>query len=149
MPAFVFASLVSVGLMLVSVMIFYEILAHWWGFLPRLKSHRRTQILLTLLVVFLCHTLVIWLFGACYYLLAQQDFGDLQGNIQHGLLDYVYFSGESYSSLGLGDVYPTGGLRMLIAVEALLGLILIGWTVAYTYVFTERYLLQHYDPEKH
>lgn len=46
----------------------------------------------------------------------------------------------SYSSLGLGDVYPVGGIQLLVGVEVITGLILIGWTITYTFIVTERYL---------
>ena len=67
-------------------------------------------------------------------------FGEISGTVGHGMMDYVYFSAVTYSSLGLGDVYPTGGLRMLCAVEAIMGLLLIGWTVTFTYLVTDKYL---------
>lgn len=141
MMSFLVASLVSLGLILICVTIFYEILAHVWVRLPRLKNRPRTQILLTIVSSFVGHTAAIWVFGLSYYLLANHaGFGDLQGNVEHHFLDYIYFSGETYSSLGLGDVYLTGDLRLLIAVEAILGLILIGWTITFTYIVTDKYL---------
>ena len=51
-----------------------------------------------------------------------------------GFLDYLYFSSVTYTSLGLGDVFPVGHLRFLTGVEALNGLVLIAWTGAFTYL---------------
>ncbi len=141
MESFLIASLISLALIVVSVILFYEILAHVWLWLPKIEGKPALQILLTILAAFVGHTIVIWIFGLTYYALANHaGFGSLGGAV-HGIRDYVYFSGVTYSSLGLGDVYPTGDMRMLIAVEVILGLILIGWTITFTYLFTEKYLV--------
>ena len=41
-------------------------------------------------------------------------------------------------SLGLGDVWPHGPIRLLTGIEALNGLILIAWSASYTYSFHEK-----------
>ena len=48
--------------------------------------------------------------------------------------EYVYFSAVSYTSLGLGDIYPTGGLRLVTGAEALLGLLMIAWSASFAYL---------------
>ena len=40
-------------------------------------------------------------------------------------MDVFYFSLVSYTSLGLGDIVPTGHLRFVAGVEALNGFLLI------------------------
>lgn len=145
---FLAASAISAGLIVVCVAAFYEIMAHVWLVLPRLEGRPRTQILFTVLASFVGHTIAVWAFALAYYVLVNQlGFGALTGHTDHNLLDYVYFSVVSYSSLGLGDVAPTGGLRLLVGVEAILGLILIGWTITFTYIVTEKYLVHR--REKH
>lgn len=147
MENFFIAAGISLGLILLCTAVFYEVLAHIWVNLPRFEGHRRTQILGTILATFVAHTACVWLFGGVYYLLDRSfQFGSLGGNTGHGLMDYVYFSAVSYSSLGLGDVYPTGGLQLLVGVEALLGLVMIGWTVTFTYIVTEKYLFHRRNP---
>ena len=37
----------------------------------------------------------------------------------------VYFSVVSYTTLGIGDIYPLAGLRLLAGVESLAGLLMI------------------------
>jgi len=150
MQSFLLASVISLGLILCCVAIFYEILAHVWVTLPRLDNHPRKQILFTLVASFFGHTLCVWIFGLSYYCLDTVfAYGTLKGEVTKGVLDYVYFSGVSYSSLGLGDVVPTGGLQLLVGVEAILGLILIGWTVTFTYLVTEKYLFHRRKPDHH
>lgn len=145
---FLIASGISAVLILMCAAFFYEILAHVWVRLPQLEGRPRTQILFTLFSAFIGHTVCIWIFGASYFALDQLAFGSLKGDITHHLMDYVYFSGVTYTSLGLGDVVPTGGLTLLVGVEALLGLILIGWSVTFTYLVTEKYLFHRRNPHR-
>jgi hypothetical protein len=51
----------------------------------------------------------------------------------------MYFSAETYTSVGYGDVVPVGHVRLLAGIEALNGLVLIGWTASYTYIAMERF----------
>lgn len=139
---FFIASILSLGLVVFCVAVFYEIMAHVWLLLPRLEGRPRTQILFTVLASFVGHTVAVWAFALMYFVLVNHlGFGELTGHTDHNILDYVYFSVVSYSSLGLGDVAPTGGLRLLVGVEAITGLILIGWTITFTYIVTEKYLM--------
>ncbi len=141
MHNFLIAALVSFGLITFCVAVFYEIMAHVWVLLTRLEGCPRTQIFVTVMSSFAAHTIAVWAFGLVYYGLSNWfHFGALEGKIDHEILDYIYFSVVSYSSLGLGDVYPVGGLQLLVGVEAITGLILIGWTITYTFIVTERYL---------
>ncbi len=50
-----------------------------------------------------------------------------------------YFSTETFTSLGFGDMMPVGPIRMLAGIEALNGLLLIGWSASYLYIAMERY----------
>ncbi len=141
MQSFLIASGISVVLIVMCVMAMFEIMAHVWAVLPRLEGYLRLQILLTVLASFVGHTLTIWIFGLSYYGLEHYaGFGSLSGVGHKALLDYVYFSGVAYSSLGLGDLVPTGDMRLLIAVEVVLGLIFIGWTITFSYLVIEKYM---------
>lgn len=51
----------------------------------------------------------------------------------------LYFSASTYASLGLGDIAPLGDFRMLAVVEVLNGLVLIGWTISFTYLAMETF----------
>ncbi len=142
------AGLISIALIVLCVMIFFESLAHTWARLHRLQGRLRMQILLTTFVIFAAHTLCIWLFGGAYYMLEHvTELGRLHGNHDQDFLSYVYFSATTYSSLGFGDVYPEGWLRMIAAAEVIMGLLLIGWSVTFTYLVTQEYLVHR--KEKH
>jgi hypothetical protein len=53
------------------------------------------------------------------------------------------FSAVTYTSLGLGDYYPTRNLWLIAGVEALNGLVLIGWSASFTYLAMETYWPLH------
>jgi hypothetical protein len=55
------------------------------------------------------------------------------------LLDSVYFSAVCYTTLGLGDIVPTGAIRFLVGTESLTGFVLITWSASFTFVEMERY----------
>ena len=59
------------------------------------------------------------------------------------LVDYAYYSTVAYTTLGLGDLVPTGGLRILTGIESLNGFILITWTASFTYLAMEKFWGQH------
>jgi hypothetical protein len=54
-------------------------------------------------------------------------------------MNCLYFSAETFTSLGFGDVTPVGPIRLLAGLEALNGLLLIGWSASFTYIAMERF----------
>lgn len=124
------------------VALFYEVMAHVWMLLPRYEGRPRIQIFITVFGIFLAHTLCIWLFGVSFYTMEHLlHLGKLIGSHNEDLVAYIYFTASTYTTVGFGDLYPSGALRMLSSVAALTGLLLIGWSVAFTYVMTDRYLV--------
>lgn len=65
-------------------------------------------------------------------------FVDLAGQVPDHFLSYLYFSTTSYTSLGIGDVFPLEGLRLLTGIETINGLILITWSAAFTYFSVQK-----------
>ena len=58
---------------------------------------------------------------------------------QHGILDSVYYSFTSYTTLGFGDIEPSGAIRFVTGMESLTGLVLITWTASFIFIEMERY----------
>jgi hypothetical protein len=61
------------------------------------------------------------------------DVGDVVGAREFSGMDYFYYSAETFTALGSGDLSATGGLRLMASIEPLNGLVLIAWTGAFTY----------------
>jgi hypothetical protein len=62
------------------------------------------------------------------------QFGTLSGDGIPTFQTYLYFSFASYTSLGIGDIFPIGHIRLLTGIEALLGLLMIGWTASFLFL---------------
>lgn len=102
--------------------------------------HSQAQGLIRALIfLLLAHLLEIALFAGALFALDQLIPGaSLSGAFTGAIEDYLYFSATTYSSLGLGDIVPSGSLRILVGVEALVGLIMIAWTAAFLFAETDQ-----------
>jgi len=127
-------------LMAITTVIHYEVLRVLNDRLPRLHIPSRPKLLVVIFVTFFAHLLEMAVWGTALFLLVDYpDVGSLTGNIPITLLNCIYFSAETYTSLGFGDVTPVGHMRLLVGVEALNGLLLIAWSASFTYLSMERF----------
>jgi voltage-gated potassium channel Kch len=127
-------------LVVVATAIHYEALRGLSGGLPALRVPSRGKLLIVIFVTFLAHTAEILLYAlATYALVRYTHLGGMGEHAQASFSAAIYFSAETYTSLGYGDIVPTGDLRLLAGVEALNGLLLIGWSASYTYLAMERF----------
>jgi len=53
-------------------------------------------------------------------------------------VECYYYSAVTFTSLGFGDLTPTGHLRLLAAVEVLTGVVLIAWTASFLFLVMQR-----------
>lgn len=124
----------------IAVLIHYEALYRLALWLPKFGIAPRFRVLFGILGAFCAHVLEIWLFAFAYFLLLQWDgMGTLGGNFNGSILDCSYFSFSNYTSLGYGDIEPFGNIRFLSVLEALTGLILIGWTASFMYIEMQKF----------
>jgi hypothetical protein len=117
-------------LVVVATAIHYEVLRGLSAGLPALRIPSRGKLLVVIFATFLAHAVEILLYALATYALDPRHFP---------FNTALYFSAETYTSLGYGDIVPTGDLRLLAGVEALNGLLLIGWSASYTYIAMERF----------
>ncbi len=91
------------------------------------------------IVMFAAHMVESRLYAWVYLLL---DVGDAAmgsgGAVNGSFLDHLYFSAACYTSLGLGDLFPVGTLRLIAGVQALNGLILITWSASFAFLVMQR-----------
>ena len=129
---------VSLLLVVATVIMHYELL-QFAGTLPRrLTVPTRPRIIIVIGVVLAAHILEAGLYAAAYYVLQTQfGMGGLGGHLEGDLLDYFYFSMATYTTLGIGDLHPSGVMRLIAGVESLNGLVLIGWSASFTYLTME------------
>lgn len=130
-------------LIALTTVIHYEVLRGLSIWLPLVSIPGRTKLLVVIFAAFAAHTVQICVYGVAIYLLGTYaDVGTLRGPTDFSLLNSLYFSSETYTSLGFGDVTPIGPIRLIAGVEALNGLLLIGWSVSFAYISMERFWSQ-------
>jgi hypothetical protein len=133
--------LLCLSLVSVSVMTHYETLRL---LNDRLNSTEiisiRAKVLVALVGAMLSHLLQIAVFGLAYYVMRDKfGMGGFGGTFEDSLSSFLYFSSETYTTLGFGDIYPTGSLRMICGIESLVGLLMVSWTASFTYLEMRRY----------
>ena len=125
----------------VCILLHYETLRLLNDRLARTKIiSPRIKVLVAMVGAMASHVLQIFVFALAYYLLRDRiGLGGLGGKFQDTLLTFFYFSSETYTTLGFGDIYPTGQLRLICGIESLIGLLMISWTASFTYLEMRRY----------
>jgi hypothetical protein len=131
----------TIILICICAAVHYEMLVHCNAALLRLNlRHHRVKVLFAVGAGMASHLVQIGLFAGAFFLMQSVPWlGRLGGQFNGLPLSYMYFSAETYTSLGFGDVFPLGDLRMLAGAEALTGLLMISWTASFTYLQMSRY----------
>lgn len=80
------------------------------------------------LALFALHTLEIWLFAAFY----------LAVDAMQTLEEALYYSAAAYATLGRTAEYFPNEWRLIGAIEALIGFLLIGWSTAFLVRYVDR-----------
>jgi hypothetical protein len=128
------------ALVLITVLAHYECLRLISHFISGRDGVPRHKLLFVIFGALAAHIFEIAIYAAGYWL---ADSGLHAGNFSgiHILraADYFYFSAEAYTSLGVGNLYPVGNLRLLAGLETLNGLLLIGWSTSYTFLAMTRF----------
>lgn len=85
-------------------------------------------ILAVIMVLFFLHTLEIWAFAILYYLLGQFQTFEAA----------LYFSTSAFTTVGFGELILDENWRLLSAIEAAAGFLLIGWSTAFLVSITAK-----------
>ncbi len=131
---------INATIVILTVLIHYETLYLLAKRLATVQIVHRYRVLLAVMVIMLAHILEIWLFALGYFFMIHfGDFGTLSGNIDLSLLDCSYFSFTTYTTLGYGDIEPSGYLRFLTGLESLTGLVMITWSASFVFLEMQKY----------
>ncbi len=127
------ATILSSLIAILTILIHFEAinaLHHWRG---EVWGGIRVKIISGIFLLFAAHSVEIWLFAGGIYL-AKNVFmlGELTGVFDGSVRDYLYFSVVAYTTLGYGDIRPTGFIRTICGFEALIGILMMAWSAAYT-----------------
>lgn len=131
----VIAILLAVLLVLVTFLFHFTVFMWLSRQLSRIQMSPSVRMLIIVLAILVAHLFEISLYAVAYKVGDNMfAIGSFSGISVSRPLDYFYFSIVSYTSLGLGDVYPSGHLRFITGVEALNGLLLIAWSGSFIYL---------------
>ena len=122
------------------VIIHYEFIYRMVIYLPKMKVKHRYRIVIGVFAALIAHVIEIWLFALAYYAKnLSEGWGELSGNFDGSLMDCAYFSFTVYTTVGFGDIEPSGYLKHLTGIESLTGLVLITWTASFLYFEMQRH----------
>lgn len=132
-------SLIGATLVAITVMIHAIGSTMWIRFIGRSYGHveewQNTMaisiLIRTVLVLIALHAIEIVLWAASYVVLLPD--GELAS-----FEEAVYFSFVTFTTLGYGDITLSEGWRVLSGIEALNGILLVGWTTAMLFAVVQR-----------
>ena len=134
----VLGTVVAVG---AAVLVHYEglsLLSQWLA--GRREHHPRRKVLYGIFGVLSLHIVEIWIFGLTVWgLLKFPGTGSVTGSLSGSLLDAVYLSANTYTTVGFGDVAPLGPIRFIGGTMALTGLVLSTWSASFTFIEMGRF----------
>lgn len=130
------AAIILAVVLVLGTSLFHLSVFRWLsGGVSEIPLHPYARVLLIVLTALAAHIVEIVLYAAAYaFSVYTLKIGEFSGVPIGGPLDYFYFSVVSYTSLGLGDVFPGGHLRFITGIEALNGLLLIAWSGSFIYI---------------
>ncbi|MBA4801070.1 MAG: two pore domain potassium channel family protein [Euryhalocaulis sp.] len=106
---------------------------------------KRAMLWITVLMtgIIVLHVLESTLYAAGYWIgLTYLDIGGFERMADINFMNVLYYSIVTYSSLGLGDAYPTGHLKFMTGIQALNGFLAISCSASVMFVWMRDYLPQ-------
>lgn len=93
------------------------------------------------------HLLEIALYAGAYALGAGPlHLGAFVPDRHMGSIDFFYYSAETYSALGYGDVFPVGYLRLIASVSPLNGSLLLAWSGSFLFLLIQDDFVDNFVP---
>lgn len=140
LPTYWLMVIITLALVGAAVVMHYEALERLNRLMPAWRLPARSRVLVLIIGIITLHTAEIWVFGIGIFLIAQlPQFGQISGVEVLKLLDAVYLSTTTYTSVGDYSLAPHGPMRLVLGSEALTGLVLIAWSASFTYLEMQRF----------
>ena len=134
-----FAWMLVAVLMGASIFIQYEALRLISLLIEEVKGPPRRLLLVVVSGTMLAHVVVIGLWAIGYSAATSwMGLGEITTRDPWEIGEFFFFSAESYTSLGLGDINLKGPVRLLAGLQTLTGLMLIAWSASFTFVAMQR-----------
>ncbi len=134
------ATLINGLIVAVSVLIHHEALILISRLLSKMRQRHEFRLIVSVFGILATHTFQVWIFASAFYFMHHTEgWGELSGNFNGTMLDCLYFSFTTFTTLGYGDIEALGVLRFLTGIEALSGLVLITWSASFLFVEMQRH----------
>lgn len=129
------AAVLAFSLVIITFAFHYQVLLWLSAVSQKYHFERQSQVLVIVIVLFLVHIIEIGFYAVVYFVsISLLDLGLFEGALSDNAMNYLYYSGVIYTTLGLGDIQPIGHVRYITAIEALNGFLLITWSASYTFL---------------
>jgi hypothetical protein len=129
----------AIVLIAISVLVHFQALLVLSNWQSRLRATGHMKMVLIIFGLIAAHILETAVFAGGYWVGERGlNLGRFVGTRSMDVLDFFYFALETFTTQGLGDVYPIGPLRLVASLEPLVGLILIGWSASFTFLVMGR-----------
>jgi hypothetical protein len=115
----------------------------------RFLDFPRLGVLAVVMMCLVFHIIEISLYSGGF-MLADKVFKVGQFNDEKNLdtMAYFYYSAITFTAVGYGDILPSGDVRLLAVAESLNGLMLIGWSGAFTFIAMQRLWSERVQEER-
>ena len=139
-PAHMGVVILTAALMAIVVFVHFEGLERLNYAMPKLRLAPRARILFMIVALMLLHMGEIAIFGVGIYFAVQlTGVGHIAGANPLPLVDAIYVSSTTYTTVGYGDLTPVGPIRLILGCEALAGFVLLTWSASFTFLEMQRY----------
>jgi hypothetical protein len=139
MKHYVESIFIIITLPFITTFIFYEILSVVMKLITQKNMTPRILLAFLWAGILIAHTISVFLYALVYwYLVRFFHYLPLEGVDVQGFFSYLYYSAVTYASLGLGDIYARGMLRLISSIEVVNGLTLISWSAMFTYFSVQK-----------
>jgi len=143
---FEFLEIIIIGFLTLLVVtgFFYECMCILLKLISHFNFSARGLLYTLITGIFIAHGLAILIYALIYFILVHWiGYDQLSGLVNNHFLSYVYYSATTYSSLGVGDVFPTGELRFITGLQSINGLILITWSATIAFFSIQKMWREH------
>lgn len=108
-----------------------------------IKADKKLRMVWVMMILGLSHSFHIWIYAFTYYIAVHLiSLGTIEGCTCENIIDFAYFAGANYTSLGYGDFIPTHGMRLMSVMTGLIGLMMIGWSTAFAFWWMQRHWMK-------
>lgn len=130
--------MIAFGALLTAGSLHFLILGKSHRYLTQRKLPDLLGFLLMLVAATIGQIIAAGIFAAAFWFSSEAKLGGFQMTEQGGWMEIYYFSLVNLTTLGLGDIIPLGHLKLLAAIEAMTGFLLISCSASHIFMMMQK-----------